>query len=130
MFFAKNEYGHEALKTAFDQLPIDPARRVKLTASFLGIAESTLKNYLSGRADPPRAVCYALWHESPLGRAATSAHSEHGAALWRSLAKSKDESIKRLEATIDKLTAELDHVKRHQATPKHTACNDPVYRYR
>ena len=71
------------MRAAFDNLPIEAARRAKSTARFFGITESTLTRYLSGKSDPPRAVVYALWHESEFGRAVTSAHSEHSAHLWR-----------------------------------------------
>lgn len=132
MFFAQNEYGHQAMRAAFDNLPIEAARRAKSTARFLGITESTLNRYLSGKSDPPRAVVYALWHESELGRAVTSAHSEHSAHLWRTLAKSQESSMDKLKARIDALTAENDQLKRDQATRRPApAANESFFeRYR
>lgn len=127
MFFAQNEYGVEALRAAFDHLSIDPARRLKVTARFLGLAESTLTGYLSGKSDPPRAVVYALWHESDLGRAVTSAHSEQGAHLWRSLAKSQGETMSALRARIDTLTAEIDALKQARPAAPTMAANESFF---
>lgn len=132
MFFAQNEYGAQALRAAFDQLPIESNRRLKVTAKFLGIAESTLTAYLAGKSDPPRAVVYAVWHESELGRAVTSAHSEQGAKLWRSLAKSQAETIETLRARIDEQAAEIGRLKLARTSPaRPMAANESFFeRYR
>lgn len=128
MFFAKNEYGSPALRAAFDHLPIDASQKLKATAKFLNIAESTLTAYLNGKSDPPRAVVYAIWHESHLGLSVTAAHSEHGCYLWRSLAKSQAESIATLRARIDTLTSENNELK--QTRPALAANESFFNRYR
>lgn len=129
MFFAQNEYGLEAFRAAFENLPIESDRRIKATAKFLGIAESTLTAYLAGKSDPPRAVAYALWHESDLGRAVTSAHSERAAYLWRSLAKSQTATIATLRAQVQALTEDNAALRREAAASDgpHLSANDRFY---
>ena len=43
--------------------------QLRSVSKFLGISERTLSNYLTGKSDPPRAIVYAIWHESPAGHA-------------------------------------------------------------
>lgn len=132
MFFAQNCYGSQMLAEAFDRLPIPTEKRLKVTAKFLDVTERTLNDYITGKRNPPHAVAYALWHESDLGRAVTSAHSERSAYLWRSLAKSQESSIDKLKSRIDTLTAEIDQLKRDQQRSRPApAANESFFeRYR
>lgn len=110
MFFAKNQYGTERLKQAFDALPTAPDKRMHETAKYLAVSERTLSRWLTGKATPPRAAVYALWLESPLGLAETSAHSERAAYLWRSLAKSQEQTIVSLRLALAELNDELSSI--------------------
>lgn len=126
MFFALNEFGSERLKSAFESLPIDSAARLSSTARFLGVTEKTLSQWLTGKSDPPRAVVYAIWHESPIGRAATSAHSEQAAHLWRTLAKSQAAQIEKLQQKIDTLTDTIN--AQNSSSHQPTAANERFFR--
>ena len=126
MFFAQNQYGVERLNRAFENLPIESSKRLQQTAKFLDVSERTLNSWLTGKTDPPRAAVYALWHESTIGREITSAHSEHAAHLWRTLAKSQAAQVKTLESKIDALHAEIDRLK--AATLEPVAMNEPFFK--
>jgi hypothetical protein len=129
MFFAVTQYGAQALTAAYDALPIPADKKLKLTAAFFGISEGIFKRYLSGQLDPPRAVCFALWHESHLGRYVVHMHSEHEARLWRSLAKSQESEISRMSAIIATLERDLSEAKR-AAPGAALPANEPIYRVR
>ncbi len=116
MFFAANCYGSNMLKEAFDNIAIPSEQRLKACAKFLDVSERTLSDWLKGRKDPPRAACYALWHESTMGRAVTSAHSEQGAHYLRMLSRSQADQITKQRERIDTLTAEIDALKRGNAS--------------
>lgn len=126
MFFAQDQYGAERLKIAFENLQIESSKRLQQTAKFFGVSERTLDSWLTGKTDPPRAVVYAIWHESTLGRAATSAHSEQAAHLWRKLAKSQENQIKALESKINALHAEIERLKAETVT--RVAMNEPFFK--
>ena len=127
MFFALNKFGSERLKLAYDALAIGSACKLKDTAKFLDVSERTLSSWLTGKTEPPRAAVYAIWHESPLGRAATAAHSEQAAHLWRTLAKSQGAHIAKLHGSIDELTDELNAAK--QERPRMAANENYYQRY-
>ena len=128
MFFAVNVYGSARLSDAYDTLPIPADKKLRTVAKFLGISERTLSNYLTGKSDPPRALVYAIWHESPMGRAVTSQHSEHGALLQRLLAQSLQQSLDAKDKIISALSEELAQAK--MAAPRPMPMNDPVFSYR
>jgi len=124
MFFALNEYGSASLRRSYDALAIDPARKLRQTTHYLDVSEQTLIKWLNGKSNPPRAACYALWHECDIGRAVTSAHSAHGMHLWRTLAKSQADTITTLQARIDALCDELNSAKQATSRPIFAA-NEP-----
>lgn len=127
MFLATGQHGSTILAAAFHTLPIDSAARLKATAKFLDVTETTLKKWIDGTSTPPRAAVAALWHESHTGRAVTCAHSERGEQLYRALSRSLEDDCKRLRASIAKLNEELDRIKQGTAnTPE--AMNEPMYR--
>ena len=112
MFFSNNNYGSAALSRAFDHIPIPESKRLKQCAAFLGVTERTLSDWITGKKNPPRAACYALWHESTLGRAVTAAHSEQGAHNYLMLSRMQATEITRLQARIDAMAAEVESLKR------------------
>jgi len=126
MFFAANLYGSEILESVYHTLPIESSKRLKVTAKFLDVAENTLNRWINGKANPPRAVVYALWHESHVGRAVTAAHSEESARLYRRLAEGQQSEIERLRNTIATLNSELERAKLDSAAPH--AMNEPFYK--
>lgn len=133
MFFAKNQYGLPALQAAYADLPIDSTRKITETAKFFGVTESTLSRWLSGKQDAPRAVCYALWHESSLGREVTAAHSVQEVKILRGLLRATEADSARKDQTIAALLAENAALKARPAARDQRpgfAANDPVCRYR
>jgi len=129
MFFAQNQFGSETLRNAYESLPIPTEKRLHATAKFLGVTDHTLKSWLAGKTPPPRAVVYAIWHESPIGHAVTSEHCEDGARLFRALARSQQQTIETMKATIQTLSTELARAKVAKGAPRDLAMNDPVFKY-
>lgn len=112
MFFASNCYGSHMLKEAFDHITTPEPQRLKACARYLDVSERTLSDWIKGKKDPPRAACYALWHESTLGRAVTAAHSEQGAHNYLMLSRRQAEQIAALQSRIDAQADEISALKR------------------
>lgn len=127
MFFASNVYGFARLTDAYHSLPIPTAKKLAAVSKFLGITEKTLTNYLTGKSDPPRAVVYAIWHESPDGRAVTSAQTFREAQAERALTRSLIDVVAKKDLTILALSQELARLK--LAQPENVCANDPVFKY-
>ncbi len=99
------------LKEAFDHIHIPLNQRLKACSRFLNVTERTLSDWMKEDGNPPRSACYALWHESTLGRAVTAAHSEQGAHYALMLNRSQAETIKKQQARIDAMSAEIEALK-------------------
>lgn len=127
MFFAQNVYGVARLQDAYNSLPIPADKKLRSVSKFLGISERTLSNYLTGKSDPPRAVVYAIWHESPAGHAVTSEHVHRGLDAFRALSKSLQADIVKKDQALDAMALELAKLKMDQDGT--IPANDPVYRY-
>lgn len=128
MLFTATDYGPHALRRALDTLPIpgDYDKRLKTTALWLDITPATLSKWTGDFGNPPRAAVYAIWHESHEGRAAVTAHSEHGQSLWRSLSKSQESTIQHLRARVDHLSHELHRARFNSPRPQ--PMNDEFFR--
>lgn len=122
-FFADRIRGRGDFATAFDALAIPSDRRAAAVARLFNVTPRTVRDWLSGKRDPPRAAVVALWHESRHGRAVTSAHSEYGAYLARSMADSLARDLDAARDTIAALSQELAAAKLASAAP--LAANDP-----
>lgn len=88
-------------------------------ASFLDLSPSTIQRYeRAGQA--PRPVMLALYWETTWGRSAAHCEADHAARLHYMRAMGLELRISELEATIDRLQAQLD---------KHTggAANGPWF---
>lgn len=125
MFFAANEYGQAVFQRVFHAIPIESTKRLRSVARFLDVTEATLKRWLSGESNPPRAAVYALWHESPYGLAVTSAHAVRGWQTFEGLSRAQASEIDRMKAHIAELARELDEAKQTAAAPM--PANDPDY---
>lgn len=112
MFFAANCYGSFMLKEAYNHITTPEPQRLKACARFLDVTERTLSDWIKGKKEPPRAACYALWHESTLGRAVTAAHSEQGAHYLRLLTLRQAETIAAMQSRIDAQADEIEALKR------------------
>ncbi len=125
LFFAANVYGSQQLGDVFDSLPIPSDRKLKVVARFLDVTENTLSRWIKGKANPPRAVVYALWHESPAGLSNTCAHSEQASVYLRRLVNSSEQEVSRLSQVISALQSELADLKIANSTP--LAMNEPIF---
>jgi hypothetical protein len=105
LFFSEREYGHEVFIQCFDALDnIDPKQRFRKVAKWLDLSEHTLRKYYRGDLSPPRAVVYALWHESKIGQRymrGTFGQQDH----W------KDGYIRSLEAKQKRLESEVTRLQ-------------------
>ena len=129
MFQASRIGGCCDFATFFEALPIPARDRIAAVSRFLDVSPASVRLWLSGRRDPPRAAVIALWHESAYGRAAVGAHIEEGARLARAHAAALSAALDQATATIDRLTRELADAKQASAaTPG--AANDPLFNWR
>lgn len=126
MFHASRIGGSCDFATFFAALPIPSPARVAAVARFLDVSPSSVKLWLSGKRQPPRAAVIALWHESHFGRAVTSAHSEYGATLARQYADTLTGELRAAERTIEALRQELARVKMAAPNGRALAINDPA----
>jgi hypothetical protein len=127
-FFADRIRGRGDFATAFDALAIPSDRRAAAVARLLDVSPRTVRDWLTGKREPPRAAVVALWHESRHGRAVTSAHSEYGAYLARSMADTLARDLDAARETIAALSQELAAAKLASAAP--LASNDPRFNWR
>lgn len=126
MFHASRVAGSSDFATFFDSLPIPSDRRLRAVARFLDVSESSVKLWLSGKRNPPRAAVIALWHESRFGLSVTSSHAAYGETLARGYADAMKAENSRLSAHIAALSAELARVKLSSGVPA-VAMNDPMF---
>jgi transcriptional regulator with XRE-family HTH domain len=126
-FFADRIAGLDYFRCAFDTLPTPSETRAVDVAALLGVTPATVRAWLAGSREPPRAAVVALWHESHLGRSETAPHSEYGAYLARSMADSLARDLDAARATIEALTRELAAAKQASAAP--LPANDPVFNW-
>ena len=115
MFFsAPFPDGLEDFFFLFAALPT-PARNVRHLARALDVSERSIRDWLTGRRQAPRAACFFLWSYGPGAvnwinerAAADAAHHarQHAAAALR---------VAELEATAAALRAELASIKQAPA---------------
>ena len=127
-FFADRISGSGFFRCAFDTLPTPSATRAADVAALLGVTPATVRAWLAGTREPPRAAVIALWHESHLGRSETAPHAEYGAYLARSMADSLARDLDAARATIDALSRDLAAAKQASAAP--LPANDPRFNWR
>ncbi len=125
-FFAERLAGSDFFRRAVDALPLPSATRIDDLAGFLDVSPQSIRAWLTGKREPPRAAVIAVWHESHLGRSVTSAHSEYGETLARSYAASCEIEIARMRSTIEALRLELAAVKQ-ASTAREIPMNDPAF---
>ena len=125
LFFAQDIYGSHRFSDIFNGLWIPSAKRHAQVAKFFDVSPRTLQRWLTGKSEPPRAVVYALWHESHEGRAVTASHSENGYMYERNLARCLGETIDKLRMQVTALESELDAIKRESVRP--LAMNQPMF---
>ena len=124
-FISFGQWGEHAFLRAYNSLPIPQQHRAAAIARWLDVTPGTVRDWISGRRAPPRAVCFALWLESAEGRAAMHCQLFNEARAHAGHARSLDDAMRAQTATIDALRRELDAVKR--ARPGPSAANDGAY---
>lgn len=125
-FFAERLSGSDFFRRVFEALPLPSTTRIDDVAGFLDVSPASIRAWITGKREPPRAAVIAIWHESHLGRAVTSAHSEYGETLARNYAASCEREMERMRATIEALRLELAAVKQ-ASTARNIPMNDPVF---
>lgn len=125
MFFASaDQFGHAAFLRAYNSLPILSQDRIAALSRWLDVSERTVNDWISGRRDPPRAVCYATWLESMDGRAHVNVDLLNDARRAAGHARSLGDALSVAESTIAALRAELDALKAERAPKVPAAAND------
>lgn len=108
LFFSEREFGHDVFVQCFDALSnIPKEKRFRAVARWLDLSEQTLKKYYRGDLSPPRAVCYAMWHECNIGQRFMRIQYGNDYSFWHSHAMhsklkiiEQSEEIARLRALL------------------------------
>lgn len=127
LFFADRVAGADLFRRAFETIPIPSATRAASVAALLGVKPATVRSWLAGRREPPRAAVVALWHESQLGRSVTAPHSEYSAYLARAQVDTITAELDAARATIAALSRDLAAAKLATGAPM--PGNDPVFNW-
>lgn len=107
LFFSEREHGRDVLRACFDALHHIPRpERLRKVSQWLDVPESTLKRWLSPTGKPPRAACFALWHECHTGREFMRLHHQNEAANLHGLVNCQRQQIEELQRQIDALSSE------------------------
>jgi hypothetical protein len=117
-FHSEKYYGPNYFATFYDALSVENSHRERAVCKLLDIKPNTLKRYLSGTANPPRAAVRLLFCESYFGRVAISTHTANGLTIQKEINDSLRSKIRRLEATIKSLEIENDELKRCSDMPQ------------
>jgi hypothetical protein len=96
-------------------------QRLKGVCKWLDVSEKTLQRWMAGTSPVPRAVCYALFHESKYGRGLAETTAYNDRALLLSQIDLLQMRIRALEADNDALRNAAD------AAAPYLAVNDANY---
>jgi len=127
MFFVSHgQWGNHAFLRACNSLPMPHDARAAMIARWLDVTPGTVRDWISGRRTPPRAVCYAVWLESAEGRAAMHCQLFNEARTHAGHARSLDDALRAQSATLAALRFELARVKL-AAPGARAAANDGAF---
>jgi hypothetical protein len=96
-------------------------QRLKGVCKWLDVSEKTLQRWMAGTSPVPRAVCYALFHESKYGRGLAEVTAYNDRALLLSQIDLLQMRVRALEADNDALRNAAD------AAAPYLAANDTLY---
>lgn len=125
-FASWRHYGHCEFLRVYHTLNIPIAERPGAIARWLDVSPRTVADWISGRHCPPRATVYALWLESPDGRAYLANDLDNECRLLATQVAILTDLNARKEATIAALRRELMDAKA-AAPSARVAINDGVF---
>lgn len=82
--------------------------QLKAVCKWLDISEKTLHRWLAEESPVPRAVCYALFHESQYGRGLAEVTAFNGRAFLDAEIAQLKQDVRTLQANNDALRAAAD----------------------
>lgn len=126
-FFSSGHYGTNDFATFFEAIPISQTKKAAAVCALLDIEPDTLKRYLSGKTNPPKAMVRLLFHECHYGRSATDTHSHQGHVLAIRQAQGLQAEIDRLRLSVTALELEADELKRANDNQRLFAANSSRY---
>lgn len=127
-FFSSDHYGSNDFATFYLAVNVHSTSKALDVCQLLDITPKTLKAYLSGKSDPPKAMVRLLFHECHFGRSATDAHAHEGFLIERRRAAGLQSEIDRMKAALSALELENDALKRDGASDTGHAANSPRWR--
>lgn len=127
-FHAEKFAGSGDFATFYEALPYSSQHKETEVCALLQVTPQTLRRYLSGKVQPPRAAVALLFHESHIGRAVLDEHAHRGMLYAQNYAKGLESSVKALQARIAALDAELLELRSAAQEPRRVAINDSFYR--
>jgi hypothetical protein len=110
-FFSERHYGAQDFATFYEAIPVDSAQKPRAVCSLLDVTPDTLKRYLSGKSNPPKALVRLLFHECPFGRSATDTHSHNGHVLAVRQLQCVQAELDRLRGVLASLEIENGQLK-------------------
>ena len=122
-FYSDGLQGGNDFATFYTAICINSLSKVKSICKLLDINPATLKRYLSGKSNPPKALVRLLFHESHFGRSATDTHAHEGHILAMRQLRSLQSELEKLKADFLALELENDALKRAKLHESDTAAN-------
>ncbi len=111
-FHSLGHFGAHDFATFYEAIPTMTRDKTKAVCSLLDITPDTLKRYLSGKSNPPKAMVRLLFHECHYGRSATDAHAHQGHVLAVRQVQGLQAELDKLKAKFSALELENDALKR------------------
>ena len=127
-FFSTSHYGGNDFATFYEAITTMQESKPAAVCGLLDIKPATLTNYLTGKANPPKAMVRLLFHECHYGRLATDSHSHNGHIYALKLSQSLQSEIERLKITLQALELENQRLKDDADQPQFFAANSDRYR--
>ncbi|WP_156480062.1 hypothetical protein [Collimonas pratensis] len=113
-------WGHGSFITLLTDITSMQPAAIKRVCVWLDISYKTMQRYISGEANAPRSVCFALYHESSYGRELgfTEAYNDR---------QVMSREINDLRAEVRSLTASLKDAQANKNGSTYGAANDSNY---
>ena len=127
-FFSSGHYGSNDFSTFYEAIPAPSINKASAVCGLLDIAPTTLTKYLTGKANPPKAMVRLLFHECHYGRQATDSHSHNGHIYALKVSQSLQSEVDRLKSTLQALELENQRLKQRANQPEFFAANSDRWR--
>lgn len=110
-FFSEGHYGAQDFATFYEAIPVNSAQKSRAVCSLLDVTPHTLKRYLSGKSNPPKAMVRLLFHECHYGRSATDSHTHNGHVLAMRQVKGLQLDLEKMRCVLASLEVENGELK-------------------